>query len=243
MFRETLKDIWPRFARWWCWLFCVTFFRIRFHGLENIPSTGPFVLAVNHQSFLDPLFAGVALKRVLCFMARDTLFKNWFFGPLLLSVNAIPVRRGQADIASIRTIIARLKEGRGVCLFPEATRTSDGKIAPFKAASLFYADAATPPLSPSSSMVLSNVGQDIKNSPSPAQKLPSPSARPSWSNKYHQWPMTISPSSSPAASELCSPKPVSNRPNNPSTIPESSSIIFAGNGLIRLLVSQCLDRV
>jgi 1-acyl-sn-glycerol-3-phosphate acyltransferase len=132
MFRETLKDIWPRFARWWCWLFCVTFFRIRFHGLENIPSTGPFVLAVNHQSFLDPLFAGVALKRVLCFMARDTLFKNWFFGPLLLSVNAIPVRRGQADIASIRTIIARLKEGRGVCLFPEATRTSDGKIAPFK---------------------------------------------------------------------------------------------------------------
>ncbi|MFH1371728.1 MAG: lysophospholipid acyltransferase family protein [Planctomycetota bacterium] len=132
MFRETLKDIWPRFARWWCWLFCITFFRMRFQGLENIPANGPFILAVNHQSFLDPLFAGIALKRVLCFMARDTLFKNWFFGKLLLSVNAIPVRRGQADIASIRTIIAKLKEGRGVCLFPEATRTTDGKIAPLK---------------------------------------------------------------------------------------------------------------
>jgi 1-acyl-sn-glycerol-3-phosphate acyltransferase len=132
MLKETVKDIWPRFARWWCWLFCITFFRMRFHGRENIPDKGPFVLAVNHQSFLDPLFAGISLKRVLCFMARDTLFKSRIFGPLLLSVNAIPVRRGQADIASIRTIIARLKEGRGVCLFPEATRSTDGRIAPFK---------------------------------------------------------------------------------------------------------------
>ncbi len=132
MFRETLKNIWPRFARWWCWLFCVTFFRIRFQGLENIPSTGPFVLAVNHQSFLDPMLAGIVLKGQLCFMARDTLFKSRIFGPLLSSVKAIPVRRGQADISSIRTIIAKLKEGRGVCLFPEATRTTDGKIAPLK---------------------------------------------------------------------------------------------------------------
>lgn len=113
-------------------MFCIVFFRMRFHGLENIPARGAFVLASNHQSFFDPLFVGIALKRQLCFMARDTLFKNPFFGRLLSSVRAIPVRRGQADIASIKTIISRLKDGRGVCLFPEATRTSDGKIAPFK---------------------------------------------------------------------------------------------------------------
>jgi 1-acyl-sn-glycerol-3-phosphate acyltransferase len=47
-------------------------------------------------------------------------------------VNAIPVRRGQADIGSIRAILEKLKQGRGVCLFPEATRTSDGKIASLK---------------------------------------------------------------------------------------------------------------
>jgi len=51
---------------------------------------------------------------------------------MLRSVDAIPVRRGQADIASIRAIIEKLKKGRGVCLFPESTRTTDGKIAPFK---------------------------------------------------------------------------------------------------------------
>jgi 1-acyl-sn-glycerol-3-phosphate acyltransferase len=105
---------------------------MRFQGLENVPSTGPFILAVNHQSFLDPMFVGIPLKGQLCFMARDTLFKSKIFGPLFLSVKAIPVRRGQADISSIKMIIARLKKGEGVCLFPEATRTTDGKIAPFK---------------------------------------------------------------------------------------------------------------
>ncbi len=127
-----IKAVWFWIARWWCRAFCIVFFRMRFHGLENVPAKGPFVLVSNHQSFLDPLFAGIALKRHLCFMARDTLFKHWFFGSLIASVNAIPVRRGQADIASIKTIISRLKQGRGVCLFPEATRTTDGKIAPFK---------------------------------------------------------------------------------------------------------------
>ncbi|MGD0552602.1 MAG: lysophospholipid acyltransferase family protein [Sedimentisphaerales bacterium] len=105
---------------------------MRFIGLENIPTSGPFILAVNHQSFLDPIFAGIMFKGPLCFMARDSLFKNKIFGSFLKSIKAIPVRRGQADLASIKAIIARLKQGDGVCLFPEATRTTDGKIAPFK---------------------------------------------------------------------------------------------------------------
>jgi 1-acyl-sn-glycerol-3-phosphate acyltransferase len=105
---------------------------MRFVGLENVPQTGPFILAVNHQSVLDPILAGIALKNQLCFMARDTLFKSRIFGPLLKSVKAIPVRRGQADLASIKAIIARLKDGDAVCLFPEATRTTDGRIASFK---------------------------------------------------------------------------------------------------------------
>ena len=132
MLGETIKSNWCLFARWWCRLFVRLFFRMRFLGLENVPSTGPFILAVNHQSFLDPLFAGIALKGQLCFMARDTLFKSRIFGPLLSSVKAIPVRRGQADIASIRMILTKLKQGESVCLFPEATRTTDGRISSFK---------------------------------------------------------------------------------------------------------------
>jgi 1-acyl-sn-glycerol-3-phosphate acyltransferase len=132
MRREKLKVIWYWLARWGCRVLCIFFFRFRAYGMENIPQQGPFILASNHQSYLDPIFCGVAMRRRLHFVARDSLFTNRFFAGLIRSVNAIPVRRGQADIASIRRVIAKLNDGEGVCLFPEATRTSDGRIADFK---------------------------------------------------------------------------------------------------------------
>ncbi len=122
---------WFRFARMLCRIFCKMFFHIRFVGLENIPKKGAFVLVSNHQSFLDPVLCGICIGRCLYFLTRDTLFKG-FFGRLISSVNTIPVRRGEADILAIRTVISKLKDGSGVCLFPEATRTTDGKISQFK---------------------------------------------------------------------------------------------------------------
>jgi 1-acyl-sn-glycerol-3-phosphate acyltransferase len=130
--KEKRKMRWFRFARWVCKVFCRLFFRIRVYDKKNVPEEGPLLLVSNHQSFLDPLFCGIPLKRPLYFLARDTLFANRFFGWLISSVNTIPVRRGKADLSAVKTIIGKLKEGGGVCLFPEATRTRDGKIAPFK---------------------------------------------------------------------------------------------------------------
>ncbi len=132
MLRKVLKVTWFWYARWVCRVFCILFFRLRTHGLQNVPTKGAFVLISNHQSFLDPLFCGTPLKKHLHFLARDTLFTNRFFGWLLSSVNTIPVRQGEADLPAIRKVITKLKEGRSVCLFPEGTRTSDGKITPFK---------------------------------------------------------------------------------------------------------------
>lgn len=132
MFEEGIKGCWYSFVRLVCRVFCGLFFKLRVYGIENIPEKGAFLLVSNHQSFLDPIFCGVRLKRHLYFLARDSLFTHWFFGRLFSSVNAIPVRRGQADLGAIKKIIGKLKDGKGVCLFPEATRTSDGKIAAFK---------------------------------------------------------------------------------------------------------------
>jgi len=123
---------WFRFARWICKVFCRLFFQIRVYGTENVPEQDSLVLVSNHQSFLDPIFCGIFLKRHLYFLARDTLFTNQFFGWLISSVNTIPVRRDEANLAAMKKVIAKLKEGNGVCLFPEATRTRDGKITPFK---------------------------------------------------------------------------------------------------------------
>lgn len=125
-------SIWFRFARFCCRMFCSLFFRVSLYGKENVPDKGAFMLISNHQSYLDPLFCGVYIKRELNFMGRDTLFTNRFFGWLISSVGTIPVVRGQADLSAVKKIIERLKEGRGVCLFPEGTRTNDGRISSFK---------------------------------------------------------------------------------------------------------------
>jgi 1-acyl-sn-glycerol-3-phosphate acyltransferase len=90
------------------------------------------MLVGNHQSYLDPMFCGIYLKRPLYFLARDSLWKNRFFGRLISSVNTIPVKQDKGDLSAMRKVISKLKEGWGVCLFPEGTRTSDGKITPFK---------------------------------------------------------------------------------------------------------------
>jgi 1-acyl-sn-glycerol-3-phosphate acyltransferase len=133
MAKERLNHAWYWFARLLCQIFCTLLFRLRTYGKNHIPKRGPFILACNHQSFLDPVFVGVGLRRHLVFMARDTLFRSRFFGGLIHSVNAIPIGRDRADVAAMKKILSRLKEGRGVCLFPEGTRTDDGRIASFKA--------------------------------------------------------------------------------------------------------------
>lgn len=122
---------WFRFARWLCKVFCKTFFKLRPQEVENVPENGPVVLISNHQSFLDPVLCGIFLERPLYFLARDTLFKG-LFGRLITSVNTIPVKRGTADLAAMKTVIEKLRDGWGLCLFPEGTRSTDGKISAFR---------------------------------------------------------------------------------------------------------------
>jgi 1-acyl-sn-glycerol-3-phosphate acyltransferase len=132
MLREKLNARWFWLARWICRVFCMLFFRVRSYGRDNIPEKGAFILISNHQSYLDPMLCGCPIKRHLSFLARDTLFVNWFFGPLISSVGTIPVKRDEADISAMRKVIDKLKKGGGVCLFPEGTRTHDGKITALK---------------------------------------------------------------------------------------------------------------
>ena len=123
---------WYWVVRFICRVFCLLFFRVRAFGRENIPADGPVILAGNHQSFLDPVFCGSSEPRRLTYMARDTLFTFGPFGWLLRSINVIPLSRDKADIATMRAVLDRLKKGEAVCLYPEGTRTTDGRIAAFK---------------------------------------------------------------------------------------------------------------
>ncbi len=106
-------------------------FRLRVRGRKNVPKSGPVLLLSNHQSFLDPILCQIPLMRHCFYVARESLFRG-LFGKLLTSIHAMPIKRGQADLAAMRRIIGTLKEGRVVCLFPEAMRTGDGRIADIK---------------------------------------------------------------------------------------------------------------
>lgn len=132
MFIEWLRARWFWWGRWLCRVFCLVFFRLRTYGQDNIPAKGPFIMVSNHQSYLDPIFCGAPIKRHMCFVARDSLFKVPLLGFLISSVNTIPLRRNKGDLSAMRKVLAHLRQGSGVCLFPEGTRSSDGRIATLK---------------------------------------------------------------------------------------------------------------
>ncbi len=120
-----------RFCRFWCQVLYVLFLRGRVFGTSRVPTTGPVLLICNHQSFFDPVLATLALPRECDYMARDTLFANRFFRFLIESLNAFPVRRGEADVGALKETLRRLKAGRLITIFPEGTRTEDGRVGPF----------------------------------------------------------------------------------------------------------------
>jgi 1-acyl-sn-glycerol-3-phosphate acyltransferase len=136
----------------WCWacrIFCVICFQPRYFNKYYIPKKGGFLLLSNHQSFLDPMLNANPITRPCCFAARDTLFKVPVFGRIVHSVNAIPIRRGQADLTAMRMFVDRLKDGYGLVLYPEGTRTLNGRIADVKPGFSLLARRANIPVIPS----------------------------------------------------------------------------------------------
>lgn len=97
-------------------------FRLEARGVENIPSTGPVVLASNHLSLLDPPTVGVKVRRKVHFMAKEELFKIPVFGSLIRSFGAFPVKRGGVSKDAIKSAITLLKEGNVMGIFPEGSR-------------------------------------------------------------------------------------------------------------------------
>lgn len=103
-------------------------FRGEVEGLEHLPATGPFLIAANHASLLDPPLVGCQLGRQMRFFARKTLWDTPFLNWWLTNGEAIPVDREGGDVGAIRKVLLALQENRGVVLFPEGTRSPDGRL-------------------------------------------------------------------------------------------------------------------
>lgn len=114
-------------------IFAKLFFRFRILHRERLPETGGVILAANHQSYFDPPLIGICSRRPVHYLARKTLMEWPFFGPLFPDMNVIPVDRGGNDMSALKTVIKKIRDGEGVVLFPEGTRSPDGNLQPAQA--------------------------------------------------------------------------------------------------------------
>ncbi|MBN2022411.1 MAG: 1-acyl-sn-glycerol-3-phosphate acyltransferase [Pirellulales bacterium] len=127
-----VNERWYGFCKRILQLGWVTLYRVRVSGRENIPAEGPVLLASNHQSHFDPPLIGACCPRRANYMARRTLFPFAPFAWLLNSLGAFPIDRDGVGLAGVKETLRRLRRGEPVLVFPEGTRTYDGRIAPFR---------------------------------------------------------------------------------------------------------------
>ena len=99
-------------------------------GRGHVPKSGGVIIASNHISFWDPPLIGAATPRELHYLTRDDLFASPVVGWLIRSMNAIPIRRGVADLAGIAKAVDHLKEGAALLMFPEGGRMQGGGLHP-----------------------------------------------------------------------------------------------------------------
>jgi 1-acyl-sn-glycerol-3-phosphate acyltransferase len=126
--------------------------KITVSGVENVPTSGGAVVAINHTGYLDFTFAGLpafkqGLGRKVRFMAKQEVFDNKFTGPIMRSLRHIPVDRADGA-ASYESAVRNLKDGELVGVYPEATISRSFEIKEFKSGAARMALEAGVPIVP-----------------------------------------------------------------------------------------------
>lgn len=110
-------------------------YRPRIEGRSHVPRSGPVILASNHLSFIDSIAIPVAAPRPVHFLAKSSYFDGggvagWFSREFFTAIGAVPVQRGagQAALDALDQQRRILEEGKAVALYPEGTRSLDGRL-------------------------------------------------------------------------------------------------------------------
>ncbi|MGH9704834.1 MAG: lysophospholipid acyltransferase family protein [Candidatus Acidiferrales bacterium] len=131
------------------WLYRLLGIRIRVEGLENIPPS-VCVFMANHTSNVDPPAIVHAIPRRIALLAKKELFQIPIVGAALTVANIVPVDRKDRDaaVASVERAVAHLKAGVSFLVYPEGTRSRDGRLLPFKKGTFVMAIQAGVPIVP-----------------------------------------------------------------------------------------------
>jgi 1-acyl-sn-glycerol-3-phosphate acyltransferase len=131
-------------ARW----AATSLFDLKVFNVTNVPLSGGVLLVSNHQSYIDPIFIAAKLPRVLAFLAKSELFEPWGFRWLIRNCNAFPVKQGKGDIGAMKQTIGLLQDGHAVLVFPEGSRSNDGKLQEIAAGAALVVKRAKVPVVP-----------------------------------------------------------------------------------------------
>ncbi|TFH26733.1 MAG: 1-acyl-sn-glycerol-3-phosphate acyltransferase [Promethearchaeota archaeon] len=130
-----LIDYMDKQAYWFMWKLVRMIKAKAFPGIStgkgNVPMKGAGIFVCNHSHLFDPFLSACHVFREVHWMSKIENYFIPFFKPLLQASGSIPVRRGQSDQNAIRMVREKLEAGKMVGMFPEGTRTKDGKLGRF----------------------------------------------------------------------------------------------------------------
>lgn len=102
----------------------------RIEGRHHEPRP-PFLIIANHTSALDDPLVGVAVRASLIYIGKEELLRPWLLGLWVRSLGSIFIRRGEPDRLAMQQALRALARGRAVSIFPEGTRSTDGRVGAF----------------------------------------------------------------------------------------------------------------
>lgn len=110
--------------------FCRALWKVEVEGLENIPATGPAIIAPNHISFCDSVFVPAVLPRRISYVGKAEYMDDWKTKYLFPAMGMIPLDRsgGEASTAALDTAARLLSQGELFGIYPEGTRSRSGKL-------------------------------------------------------------------------------------------------------------------
>lgn len=124
------------------------YFGLRLEGTEHIPSTGPVVIAPNHQTYADPVLVTIPFRRPIYYMAWDRLFDVPGLSGLIRRLRAFPVQLESRDPRATREAVRLLQAEEAVLIFPEGARSVDGRVGRFKLGAFRLAASLGAPVLP-----------------------------------------------------------------------------------------------
>ena len=108
------------------------YFRLHITGRENIPKEGGVIIASNHLSYLDIPLLGYSIGRRADYMGKRELFNIPIISSLFRTLGGFPIDRDKLDRTALKDAVKRLKSGRVIVVYPEGTRSQDGRLQPGK---------------------------------------------------------------------------------------------------------------